>query len=157
LIVLGRAPPRCSQPTAGAAVRHRFAHLRPLRKRLRAIQHSGLLAWLSTAPLARPFLLPSQQTAAAAPDVAANEATLRSAQFTCIYLATKVADQPHAFGLLCFVLTALSGARAPVPREQAADVELRCLAGLGWRLGPFFVEDGLPDGPEDLARLLCWA
>jgi hypothetical protein len=98
---------------------------------------------------------------AAAPDrpsspsaAATTEATLRSAQFTCIYLATKVADQPHAFGLLRFMLSALSGSRALVTTEQAADVELRCLAGLGWRLGPFFAEDPMGEGAEELAAAL---
>jgi hypothetical protein len=85
------------------------------------------------------------------------EIGLRSAQFTCIYLATKVADQPHAFGLLRFVLSAITGQRRAVSLQEAAEVELRCLAGLGWRLGPFFAEDGLPDGPDDIARLFCWA
>ena len=39
------------------------------------------------------------------------EASLRSTQFACIFLATKVADQVHAFGLLRFVLSALTGQR----------------------------------------------
>ena len=74
-------------------------------------------------------------------EAAAVGATLRSAQFACIFLATKVADQVHAFGLLRFVLSTLSGRGCSISLEQAAEVELRCLKGLGWRLGPFFEGD----------------
>jgi hypothetical protein len=85
------------------------------------------------------------------------EIGLRSAQFVCIYLAAKVADQPHAFGLLRFMLSAITGQRRAVSLGEAADVELRCLAGLGWRLGPFFAEDPMGEGAEALTRLFCWA
>jgi hypothetical protein len=34
--------------------------------------------------------------------------------------------------------------------EAAVDVEARCLEALGWRLGPFFLEDELLDQDEQL-------
>eukprot|EP00879_Flechtneria_rotunda_P008153 GHRR01008540.1.p2 GENE.GHRR01008540.1~~GHRR01008540.1.p2 ORF type:complete len:184 (+),score=49.89 GHRR01008540.1:485-1036(+) len=74
-------------------------------------------------------------------DAAATLATLRSIQFTCLFVATKVADQVHALGLLRFMLTNLSHNGAVVSLQQAADVEARCLQSLEWRLGPFFTED----------------
>jgi hypothetical protein len=64
-------------------------------------------------------------------------------QFTCLFLATKVADQVHALGLLRFMLTNLSHNGAVVTMQQAANVEARCLEALEWRLGPFFSEDEL--------------
>ena len=63
--------------------------------------------------------------------------------------------QVHAYGLLCFMLSALTGQRRAVSRDQAADVELRCLEGLGWRLGPYFAEDPLGDNIADLIDLFC--
>jgi hypothetical protein len=83
------------------------------------------------------------------------ENSLRSTQFTCIFLATKIADQVHAYGLLCYVLSALTGQRRPVSLQQAGDVELRCLQGLEWRLGPYFGEDPLGDISAELAGLFC--
>jgi hypothetical protein len=44
----------------------------------------------------------------------------------------------HAQGLLPYVLSAIGGWRASVGAERAVEVELRCLEGLGWRLGPYF-------------------
>eukprot|EP00878_Enallax_costatus_P009746 GHUV01010178.1.p4 GENE.GHUV01010178.1~~GHUV01010178.1.p4 ORF type:complete len:120 (+),score=31.43 GHUV01010178.1:268-627(+) len=79
-------------------------------------------------------------------------ATLRSVQFTCLFLALKVADQSHALGLLSFMLTNLSHNGAVVSLQQAADVEARCLDALGWRLGPYFIEDDLTGDDE-----LLWA
>lgn len=92
-----------------------------------------------------------------APDAEAYslENTLRSTQFTCIFLATKIADQVHAYGLLRFMLSALTGQRHAVSLEQAADVELRCLEGLGWRLGPYFTGDALGDNSDKLVGLFC--
>ncbi len=86
-------------------------------------------------------------------EAAGVETTLRSAQFTCIFVATKIADQVHAYGLLRFMLSALSGSRCSVSQEQAAEVELRCLQGLGWRLGPYFLEDDLGDNAAELVEL----
>ncbi|KAI8462800.1 MAG: hypothetical protein J3K34DRAFT_498165 [Monoraphidium minutum] len=83
------------------------------------------------------------------------EATLRSAQFTCVFLATKVADQVHAYGLLCSMLTSFTAQRAPATLEQAAEVELACLAALGWWLGPYFGEEALGDNSDDLVDLFC--
>lgn len=42
-------------------------------------------------------------------------------------------------------------------QAQAADVELRCLEGLGWRLGPYFGGDALPDNNNsaELVSLFC--
>lgn len=53
-------------------------------------------------------------------------------------------------GLLRFMLTKLSHDGAVVSLEQAADVEARCLDALGWRLGPFFMKDGLTSDDEEL-------
>jgi hypothetical protein len=73
------------------------------------------------------------------------EATMRSIQVTCLYVALKVADQVHALGLLRFMLTAIGGNVNPVPLGDAELVEARLLDGLGWRLGPFFAEDDLDE------------
>lgn len=73
------------------------------------------------------------------------EATMRSIQVTCLYVALKVADQVHALGLLRFMLTAIGGNVHPVPLGDAELVEARLLDGLGWRLGPFFAEDDLDE------------
>ena len=73
------------------------------------------------------------------------ESTLHSIQFTCIFLAAKVADQVHAMGLLCYMLSSLAGGKFKVTLTQAMDVEERCLAGLDWRMGPYFAEDELLD------------
>eukprot|EP00775_Hariotina_reticulata_P010786 gene10786-10943_t len=83
-------------------------------------------------------------------DAVALLSMLRSVQFTCLFLATKLCDQVHAIGLLRFVLTHLSVDRHPVSLEAAVDVEARCLEALGWQLGPFFLEDELPDQDEQL-------
>jgi hypothetical protein len=61
-----------------------------------------------------------------------------------------VADQVHALGLLRYMLTSLTQGRYAVSAKQAADVEARCLAGLDWRLGPYFAEDVL-----DESEFLC--
>ncbi|WIA41973.1 hypothetical protein OEZ86_009276 [Tetradesmus obliquus] len=84
------------------------------------------------------------------PEAVATLATLRSVQFTCLFLATKVADQVHALGLLRFMLTNLSHNGAVVTLQQAANVEARCLEALEWRLGPFFSEDELSGDDEAL-------
>jgi hypothetical protein len=142
----------------------------------------------------------SDDPAAAALAAAQRESTLRSIQFTCVFVATKVVDQVHALGLLRFMLSALAGGGGaqgqqqqqqqhgrhhhhhhhhrhaaaggrppPVPPPpppppppvvtlaQAADVEARCLRGLGWRLGPVFAEDPLAGGDAETARLLAEA
>lgn len=83
-------------------------------------------------------------------ETAATLATLRSVQFTCLFLATKVADQIHALGLLRFMLTNLSHNSAVVTLQQASDVEARCLDALEWRLGPFYIEDELTGDDEEL-------
>ncbi|KAI8472503.1 MAG: hypothetical protein J3K34DRAFT_503504 [Monoraphidium minutum] len=83
------------------------------------------------------------------------ERSLRSTQFTCVFLATKIADQVHAYGLLSYMLSALTAQRAPVSLAAAADVELRCLEALSWRLGPYFQEDGLGDNSAELVGLFC--
>lgn len=77
------------------------------------------------------------------PEAAATLATLRSVQFTCLYLATKAVDQIHALGLLRFMLSKMSHNGAAVTLQQAVDVEARCLDALDWRLGPWFTEDDL--------------
>lgn len=41
-------------------------------------------------------------------ELAATKATLRSIQFTCLFLALKVADRVHALGLLRYILTKIS-------------------------------------------------
>lgn len=84
------------------------------------------------------------------PDAVATLATLRSVQFTCLFLATKVADQVHALGLLRFILTNLSHNGAVVSLQQALNVEAGCLDVLEWRLGPFFLEDKLSGEDEEL-------
>jgi hypothetical protein len=83
------------------------------------------------------------------------EANLRCTQFTCIFLATKIADQVHAAGLLCYMLSALTGQRHPVGLHEAAEVEMQCLEGLGWRLGPYFQEESLGDNAAELVDLFC--
>ncbi|KAF8059657.1 hypothetical protein HT031_005065 [Scenedesmus sp. PABB004] len=98
--------------------------------------------------LREPGRAPSARLAGA--EAASTLATLRSVQFTCLFLATKVADQVHALGLLRFMLTQLSHNGAVVSAAQAADVEARCLDALGWRLGPFFIEDALTGDDEEL-------
>lgn len=50
------------------------------------------------------------------------------------------------------MLTNLSHNGAVVNLQQASDVEARCLDALGWRLGPFFLEDDLSGNDE-----LLWA
>jgi hypothetical protein len=57
-----------------------------------------------------------------------------------MYIATKVADQVHATRLLPAMLQAVAGRSCVVTPAQAAEVEIKCLEGLGWRLGPHFVE-----------------
>ncbi|KAF6252535.1 hypothetical protein COO60DRAFT_1463630 [Scenedesmus sp. NREL 46B-D3] len=84
------------------------------------------------------------------PEAVATLATLRSVQFTCLFIALKVADQVHALGLLRFMLTNLSHNGAVVTMQQAANVEARCLEALDWRLGPFFAEDELAGDDEAL-------
>jgi hypothetical protein len=83
-----------------------------------------------------------------------------------MFLATKVADQVHAYGLLRFMLSALTGQRRAVSLEDAAEVEMRCLEGLGWRLGPHFENSeaggaraegfGGTGTDEDLTSLFVW-
>ena len=73
------------------------------------------------------------------------ETTLQSIQLTCIFLASKMADQVHAMGLLRCMLTALTRGKYAVTARQAADVEERCLISLDWRLGPYFAEDALDE------------
>jgi hypothetical protein len=51
--------------------------------------------------------------------------------------------QVQLLGLLRFMLTQLAQDKRTVALEQAADVEARCLNALGWRMGPFFMEDEL--------------
>ena len=75
------------------------------------------------------------------------QSTLQSILFTCLFLAAKVGDQVHALGLLRYMLSSLAQGSYAVSEKQATDVEARCLAGLGWRLGPYFAE-GLLDEVE---------
>jgi hypothetical protein len=49
------------------------------------------------------------------------------------------------------MLGALCGARHAVHPDQASEVELRCLEGLNWRLGPYFSEDPMGGDDADLA------
>jgi hypothetical protein len=51
---------------------------------------------------------------------------------------TNKTKQLPALGLLRFMLTALSGGGRAVTVNEASAVELRCLDGLQWRLGPFY-------------------
>ncbi|KIY97263.1 hypothetical protein MNEG_10699 [Monoraphidium neglectum] len=141
---------------------------------------------------------PSQLPPLSEEELFVTSASLRSTQFTCIFLATKVADQVHASGLLRFMLNAITGQRerrglqgaasamrlhslgscgqgarvvagpgvtgapwpaarqpgAAVSSEMASEVELRCLEGLNWRLGPYFSEDPMGGDDADLAALL---
>eukprot|EP00879_Flechtneria_rotunda_P001555 GHRR01001714.1.p1 GENE.GHRR01001714.1~~GHRR01001714.1.p1 ORF type:complete len:571 (+),score=179.62 GHRR01001714.1:372-2084(+) len=83
-------------------------------------------------------------------DAQAACATLRSIQFTCLFIALKVADSMHALGLLRYMLTQLSHTGQVVSLQQAADVEARCLDALDWRLGPYFFEDDLLGNDEEL-------
>jgi len=55
------------------------------------------------------------------------------------------------------MLSALTRQRRAVSAEEAAEVELSCLEGLGWRLGPYFGEDGLGDNAAELLQLFCGA
>ncbi len=75
----------------------------------------------------------------------AADSALRSIQFTCIVLATKAVDQIHALGLLRFMLCALSNGRVMMSPAAVAEVEMRCLKGLQWRLGPYFADDAISD------------
>lgn len=62
----------------------------------------------------------------------------------------QVADQVHALGLLRFMLTHLSHDGQVVSLARAAEVEACCLGALGWRLGPYFLEDELAGDDEAL-------
>ncbi|EFJ44061.1 hypothetical protein VOLCADRAFT_95762 [Volvox carteri f. nagariensis] len=70
---------------------------------------------------------------------------LRSILFTCAYLATKVVDRMPHTDMLRRMLSMLYN--VPVSREEAHSVELKCLEGLGYRLGPYFVHNMLDDEP----------
>ncbi|KAL6745400.1 hypothetical protein V8C86DRAFT_2979810 [Haematococcus lacustris] len=71
------------------------------------------------------------------------DSTLRSIQFTCVYLATKIVDRMPMLEMLRYILTYLYG--STVSKAQAYDVESKCLEGLNFRLGPYFVSDDLSD------------
>ncbi|PNH10991.1 hypothetical protein TSOC_002206 [Tetrabaena socialis] len=75
----------------------------------------------------------------------AHESTLHSILFTCTYLATKVADRMPHTDMLRGILTRCYN--ATVSREQAYEVEAKCLEGLRYRLGPYFLENALDDEP----------
>ncbi|GLC74531.1 hypothetical protein PLESTF_001524100 [Pleodorina starrii] len=70
---------------------------------------------------------------------------LRSILFTCAYLATKVVDRMPHTDMLRRMLSMLYN--VPVSREEAHSVELKCLEGLGYRLGPYFIHNLLEDEP----------
>ncbi|KAG2487628.1 hypothetical protein HYH03_013767 [Edaphochlamys debaryana] len=70
---------------------------------------------------------------------------LRSILFTCAYLATKVVDRMPHQDMLRLMLSHLY--RVDVTRAEAHSVELKCLEGLGYRLGPFFSHCTLADEP----------
>jgi hypothetical protein len=54
------------------------------------------------------------------------------------------------------VLSALTGQAEAVDLTTAAGVEMRCLEALGWRLGPYFCGQDLPEDAEELASLFCF-
>ncbi|KXZ53170.1 hypothetical protein GPECTOR_7g1062 [Gonium pectorale] len=83
--------------------------------------------------------------AAAHPDEVMHKDGLRSILFTCAYLATKVVDRMPHTDMLRRMLSMLY--EQPVSREEAHSVELKCLEGLKYRLGPFFYEDELNGEP----------
>ena len=66
---------------------------------------------------------------------------LLSLQFTCVYLAEKVADRTQMFALLRHLLGHING--RPFSPEQCYEIEEACLNGLSWRLGPYFNESQL--------------
>ncbi|GIM07886.1 hypothetical protein Vretimale_11920, partial [Volvox reticuliferus] len=70
---------------------------------------------------------------------------LRSILFTCAYLATKVVDRMPHTDMLRRMLSMLYN--VPVSREEAHSVELKCLEGLGYRLGPYFLHNLMEDEP----------
>eukprot|EP00775_Hariotina_reticulata_P003812 gene3812-4069_t len=98
-------------------------------------------AYLQTKPSALSPKLTGREAAACL-------ATLRSVLFTCLFLATKIADQIHAMGLLRFMLCQLSHGRGNVTLQQAAILEAQCLVTLDWRLGPYFMDDSLHGNDE---------
>jgi hypothetical protein len=71
------------------------------------------------------------------------DSTLQSIQFSCVLLATKMLSNTPGCGMLRFMLSQLYGRE--VSAAQAAEVEAKCLQGLGWRLGPFFVDNDLEE------------
>ncbi|KAJ9517633.1 hypothetical protein QJQ45_025027 [Haematococcus lacustris] len=71
------------------------------------------------------------------------DSTLCSIQFTCVYLATKIVDRMPMLEMMRYILTYLYG--STVSKAQAYDVESKCLEGLNFRLGPYFVGDELAD------------
>jgi hypothetical protein len=73
--------------------------------------------------------------------VAAQDSTLQSIQFACVYLAQKITDAAPSIDMLRYMLTNIYGAM--VTRAQAYEVEVKCLEGLQWRLGPYYEADAL--------------
>jgi hypothetical protein len=53
------------------------------------------------------------------------------------------------------MLSSLTRQRRAVTVDEAASVELGCLSGLGWRMGPYFAEDPLGDNSDSLIGLFC--
>ncbi|KAL6770191.1 hypothetical protein ACKKBG_A33950 [Auxenochlorella protothecoides x Auxenochlorella symbiontica] len=62
--------------------------------------------------------------------------TLLSVYVTCVYMALKVSDRVQHTGMLSAMLTDMLGRR--VHSWQAVQLEVECLVGLAWRLGPYF-------------------
>ncbi|KAL6771109.1 hypothetical protein ACKKBF_B33950 [Auxenochlorella protothecoides x Auxenochlorella symbiontica] len=62
--------------------------------------------------------------------------TLLSVYVTCVYMALKVSDRVKHTGMLSAMLTDMLGRR--VHSWQAVQLEVECLVGLTWRLGPYF-------------------
>lgn len=65
---------------------------------------------------------------------------LTALALTCVLLAAKNFDHVPYRGLHATMLSAICG--APVDPASALALELRVLAALGWRLGPFLWNHG---------------
>jgi len=81
---------------------------------------ADMLHYILTNPCASSVLLPSR---------------------SCYCLAAKVVDHLPLADMLRYLLSLQYG--RVVSPYAAQEVEARCLAGLSWRLGPFFSEDVL--------------
>ncbi|KDD71491.1 hypothetical protein H632_c4925p0 [Helicosporidium sp. ATCC 50920] len=66
------------------------------------------------------------------------DVSLLSVYVTCVYLALKVADRVWHAGQLSAMLESALGITVLMP--EVLKLEMECLEGLQWRLGPYFAE-----------------